>query len=529
MNVAMNVAMKRRLLALAVSTLGGLGAPAALAQDAASCAALTGASLPGTALQITNATHHAARTLPAGPGGVATTLPPHCHVEGELDSRAGSDGKSYALRFALNLPDAWNGRFLFQGGGGLNGSVREPVGDQAAGGQSALSRGFAVVSTDSGHEGAVFDGSFMADQEAALNFLFLGNMRVTQAAKPLVETYYGDAIDRSYFVGCSTGGREGMIMAQRYPTLFDGIVSGAPAIRTGLSNLALRWYNVHLNRAVQATGLGQPEPGAQFSAAEQKLIVDGLLQACDARDGVADGLVFDVAGCDFDPRALACAAGQSEGCLAPAKAEALARGIAGPVDSRGVQLYSRFVLDSGNDDNLGFARGLLGGGATPPEGVSVSGLMQQDVDAEFQAVSRPEQSLGDSTWTNLSTFAARGGKQIFYHGVSDAWFSAMDTVNYYENMAAANGGLQVADGFSRVFMVPGMGHCAGGEQTLDSFDMLSAVVDWVENGEAPDSVVATGVSMPGISRPLCPYPQYPHYEGSGDPNDAANFSCRAPD
>lgn len=525
--------MHKTLLSFSVAAAvagAGLLAPATtLAQDAAACAALQSLSLPGVNLQITSATHHAARQLPAGPGGPAATLPPHCKVEGEIDRRQGSDGRSYALRFAVNLPDAWNGRFLFQGGGGLNGAVREPLGDQATAGNSALARGFAVASTDSGHEGAVFDGSFMADQEAAMNFLFLGNMRVTQVAKPVVERYYGNAINRSYFVGCSTGGREGMIMAQRYPTLFDGIVSGAPAIRTGLSNLALRWYNVHLNRAVQASGQGSPEPGAQFSAAEQKLIVDGLLQACDARDGAADGLVFDVAGCAFDPRALACAAGQSEGCLAPEKAEALVRGLAGPVDSRGVQLYPRFVLDSGNDDNLGFARGLLGGGATPPEGVSVNALMQQDVDAEFQAASRPEQSLGDSTWTNLSTFAARGGKQIFYHGVSDAWFSAMDTVEYYQNMAAANGGLQTADRFSRVFLVPGMGHCAGGEQTLDSFDMLTALVDWVENGQAPDSIVATGASMPGVSRPLCPYPQYPHYNGSGDMADAANFSCRLPE
>jgi pimeloyl-ACP methyl ester carboxylesterase len=519
--------MRHTLLSLAVATAAMALSPLAQA-DAAACSALQSLSLSGVQLQITAATHHTARQLPAGPGGAGMTLPPHCHVEGELDRRTGSDGRSYALRFAVNMPDDWNGRFLFQGGGGLNGSLNEPLGNQAAGNNSALARGFAVVSTDSGHEGAVFDSSFMADQEAAMNFLFLGNMRVTQVAKPLVESYYSAAINKSYFVGCSTGGREGMIMAQRYPTLFDGIVSGAPAIRTGLSNLALRWYNVELNRAVRATGIGAPEPGAQFSAAEQKLIVDGLLQACDVRDGVADGLVFDVAGCDFDPRTLACAAGESEGCLAPEKAEALVRGLAGPVDSRGVQLYPRFVLDSGNDDNQGFNRGMLGGGATPPEGIAVSGLFEQDVDAEFIEATRPEQSLGDTTWTNLSTFAARGGKQIFYHGVSDAWFSAMDTVEYYEKMAAANGGLQTADRFSRVFLVPGMAHCAGGEQTLDSFDMLTALVDWVENDKAPDSVVATGASMPGISRPLCPYPQYPHYSGNGDPADAANFSCRLP-
>jgi pimeloyl-ACP methyl ester carboxylesterase len=519
--------MQQHTLSLAIGLVAAVGSSTVLAQSAADCGALQGAQLEGFNLQVTAAQHHISRVLPAGPFGPGVSLPAHCHVEGELDRRTGADGKSYALRFAINLPDAWNGRFLFQGGGGLNGSLAEPLGAQAAGAENALNRGFAVVSTDSGHEGAVFDGSFMADQEAALNFYFLGNMRVAQVAKPLVEQYYAKDISKSYFVGCSTGGREGMIMVQRYPTLFDGVVSGAPAIRTGLSNLGLRWFNVQLNRAVQASGVGKPEPGAQFSAQEQKLVVDGLLQACDARDGVADGLVFDVAGCDFDPRTLACAAGESEGCLVPEKAEALVRGLAGPVDSRGVQVYSRFVLDSGNDDSMGFARGLLGGGATPPEGVSVVSLVDQDVDAEYRAMSSLNVAIGDSVSTNVSTFVANGGKHIFFHGMSDAWFSAMDTLHYYEQMAAANGGLQVADGFSRVFMVPGMGHCAGGEQTLDSFDMLSAVVDWVENGKAPDSVVATGASMPGVSRPLCPYPQHPHYTGSGDSNDAANFQCRA--
>lgn len=516
-----------RLHALAACSLLLALSPLSLAQSQAACEAMRSVTLDGFDMQVTAAGYHRQRTLPAGPGGgPAATLPPHCHIEGEIDRRNGADGRSYALRFAVNLPDDWNGRFLFQGGGGLNGSLAEPLGAQASGGTPALQRGFAVVSTDSGHEGAVFDSSFMADQEAALNFLFLGNMRVTQVAKPLVHAYYQRDIEHAYFVGCSTGGREGMIMAQRYPYLYDGIVSGAPAIRTGHSNLGLRWYNVQLNRAVVASGVGEPRPEAQFSAAERKLIIDGLLARCDALDGVADGLVFNVQACDFDPRSLSCAAGQTEACLVPAKAEALVRALAGPVDSRGVQAYAPFVLDSGNDDASGFARGLLAGGANPPEGVSVNDLVEQDVDAELMAASEPGQALGDAIATNLSSFVARGGKQIFFHGMSDAWFSAMDTVQYYESMATVNGGLQTARDFSRLFLVPGMGHCQGGERTPDSFDMLSAIVDWVENGAAPQAVQATGSSMPGTTRPLCAWPQYPHYNGGGDSDDAGNFTCR---
>ena len=499
----------------------------AFAQSAASCAALTAYTQQGVNLQITSAAHHMQRQTQGGPGGPGATLPPHCHVEGEIDRRTGADGKSYALRFAINMPDDWNGRFLFQGGGGLNGTLGEPLGGAANAGRNALTRGFAVVSTDSGHQAqGPFDDSFFADQEAALNFYFLGNMRVTLAAKPLVEAYYSDAIDKSYFVGCSTGGREGMIMAQRYPYLYDGIVSGAPAIRTGMSNLALRWMNVHWNNAAKAVSGSVPAPNEVWSEAEGKVIVDGLLQACDALDGAEDGLVFDVAHCAFDPTTLACAAGQTQNCLAPEKAQALAKGIAGPVDSRGVQIYSRFVLDTGIDDRRGFQGGLIAGGAVPPEGVSVNGLLTQDVDAEVLEWSTTDLAQGDATATKLSTFFARGGKHIYYHGVSDPWFSAMDTVAYYENMTAANGGRETVEQSSRVFLVPGMGHCAGGVQTLDSFDMLDPIVSWVENGVAPDSVVATGNSMPGVSRPLCPYPQHPHYKGSGDMNDAASFECR---
>ncbi|HHX81689.1 MAG TPA: tannase/feruloyl esterase family alpha/beta hydrolase [Pseudomonadaceae bacterium] len=506
-------------------------APAVLAQAGSvgegACLALGNASLEGVDLRITSAAHHQQRRMAAGPGGNAgAVLPAHCKLEGEIDRRTGADRKSYALRFAINMPDAWNGRFMFQGGGGLNGSLAEPLGTQATGGHSALERGFAVVSTDSGHEGAVFDSSFMADQEAALNFLFLGNMRVTVAAKPLVERYYSDAIQHSYFMGCSTGGREGMVMAQRYPYLFDGIVTGAPAIRTGHSNIGLRWFNVQLNRAVLSSGVGSPTPGEQFSAAERRLIVDGLLQSCDALDGASDGLVFNTNACDFDPRRLACAAGETEQCLVPEKAEALVQALAGPVDSRGLQVYAPFVLDTGNDDDTGFARGLLAGGANPPEGISVTGLVEQDVDAELAAATAPSQALGDTVATNLSSFVANGGKQIFYHGTSDAWFSVMDTVQYYESMATANGGLQTASDFSRLFLVPGMGHCQGGEQTLDSFDMLDAIVGWVENDEAPEAVTATGNSMPGVSRPLCAWPEYPHYDGSGDMDDADSFQCR---
>ncbi|MDT8399624.1 MAG: tannase/feruloyl esterase family alpha/beta hydrolase [Pseudomonadales bacterium] len=516
------------LLAVSLSVLLSALATPVLAQSPAACSALLGHTQDGVDLNITAAVHATDRQTPATPFAAGLTLPPHCHVEGEIDRRTGADGKSYALRFAINLPDNWNGRFLFQGGGGLNGSLNEPLGTQATGGRPALSRGFAVVSTDSGHQGqGGFDAGFMADQEAALNFFFLGNMRVTQVAKPLVAAYYSRPATKSYFVGCSTGGREGMIMAQRYPYLYDGIVSGAPAIRTGLSNLALRWMNVQMNLAAPKDAQGLPLPGGTYSKTEQALIIDGLLQSCDALDGAEDGLIFNTTACHFDPRSLSCPAGQQgANCLAADKADALAKAVAGPVDSRGLQVYSRFLLDTGIDDDSGFIPGIIAGGGVPPVGPPVATLLSQDVDAEFIAATATDAAIGDSTSYQLSSFAANGGKQLYYHGVSDPWFSAMDTVAYYQRMAVVNGGLESVKQWSRVFLVPGMGHCAGGEQTVDSFDMLDAIVAWVEDGRAPDRIIATGNSLPDVSRPLCPYPQHPHYRGSGDSKDAASFECR---
>ena len=169
--------------------------------------------------------------------------------------------------------------------------------------------------------------------------------------------------------------------------------------------------------------------------------------------------------------------------------------------------------------------GLLSGAPSPVGGPTPA--TEQDVDAEAVAAATKPSALGDTrSWTNLSTFSGNGGRLLFYHGMSDPWFSALDTVGYYEDLISTNGGAEQVAKWSRLFMIPGMGHCGGGEATLDQFDMLSALVDWVENGKAPDAIEATGDAFPGRSRPLCPYPQYAHYSGKGDPEKASSFECR---
>ena len=489
-----------------------------------SCDSLRSFSLPSFALSITKAEH-----LPAGPpprfpftAPFEGMLPSRCEVTGVIDQRVGIGGKPYAIEFAVALPDDWNGRFVFQGGGGANGTLYPPLGFYATGRKLAVERGFAVASTDSGHKGAVFDFSFFADQEAALNFLYRANDKVTQVAKALIAAHYGRRPAHSYWLGCSTGGREGMMMSQRFPDYFDGIVAGAPAMRTSYSAIGDRQVFVQLNAIAPRDERGKPVASRALSDADRALVIKSLLAACDAQDGAADNMIFDVEHCGFDPLTLTCKGTKTDVCLTSDQARAIKVGFAGPRDSRGVQIYPGFWYDTGIANVEGLP-GLLLGPAPffPEEQTSI------DVDREAALAATPIAAVGDTaSWTNLTAFSARGGKLIFLHGVSDAWFSAQDTTQYYRQLTGDNGGPEAVMKWSRHFLVPGMGHCGGGNAALDRFDMLTAIVDWVEKDAAPDAVIATGDAFPGRSRPLCPYPQHAHYKGSGDVEKAESFECR---
>jgi hypothetical protein len=515
-----------------VALVASLSVTAALAQaapDEAACAALQQLQVPGAALsEVTAAWFAAGSPPPQEPPWVpplAVPLPAYCKLSATLDRRTGADGKSYGIGFAVALPAEWNGRFLFQGGGGLNGTVAPPLG-RTGQGDAALARGFAVVTTDTGHRGEVFDASFMAEQQASLDFAYQAVGRVAVLAKQILAQHYGRPAAHAYFMGCSTGGREGMLMTQRYPTYFDGVVVGAPAMRTSFSGIGDEWVATMLNRVAPLDASGKPDGRRAFSDADRKAVIDGLLASCDAADGLRDGIVSDPTGCHFDPvSSLVCAGEKADGCLSRARAEALAKAFAGPKDSKGRPVYPGFPFDTGIVATQGIP-GLLAGSANPVGPPFTATDM--DVDERAEAAAADPRAQLTSTWsfTNLNTFSSRGGKLLFFHGVSDPWFSALDTVDYYERMTRANGGASVVTGWSRLFLVPGMGHCGGGPATLDTFDMLGAVVDWVENQQAPQAIRATGRSWPGRSRPLCPYPSHAHYEGTGDVLDAESFECR---
>jgi len=494
----------------------------AWAQQANSCASLMNFKAP--TVEISKAAPIAAGTTepnPWGPGHSAP-IPAYCRVEGVINRRTGAGGEEFGISFALAMPDKWNGDFLMQGGGGGNGVVMPPLGLNAAGDTPALMRGFAVVSTDTGHKShrGPFDFDFMKDEQAYLDFAYLANAEVATLAKQLIAQYYGKPPAFSYFSGCSTGGREGMILSQRYPTVFNGIISGDPAMRTGLSNLAIgKWIPVAFNHIAPKDADGKPIIAQAISDDDRKLITDALLQRCDAKDGAADGIISDPLGCDFDPAALMCKEGKSESCLSPEKVAAIKKAVDGPKTSGGVQVYPGFLYDTGITAGAPI-RGIL----TPGPGIFGPPTTAMEVDVEKEALA-DVQPLVDSMSTNLTTFSGHGGKLIFYHGDSDPWFSPLDTFGYYKDMSAANGGLEAVSKWSQFYFVPGMGHCGGGTG-LDQFDFLGVMVGWVEKGTAPASVIATGKAFPGRSRPLCPYPQHAQYKGQGNTEDANNFECR---
>jgi Tannase and feruloyl esterase len=495
------------------------------------CADLIGFSIAGSTMTIARARAvpesppDTVQYMPPFPMKVRVAIPPYCGAEGDFERRVGFGGVRYAIGFAVALPDRWNGRFLFQGGGGFNGSVLPPLGTAAAGDTPALARGFAVVSTDSGHKGAVFDPAFFKDQEAALNFANASVGKVTAVAKAIIAHYYGRPAAHSYFAGCSTGGREAMEASERLPEEFDGIVVGDPAMNVGFSSIGLVWFNHVMTEIAPTDSAGVPQPDKVFSALDRKLVVEGIMKACDALDGLKDAMIFNAGQCHFDPKALQCPGPKTESCLSATQVNALKMAFAGPKDSHGRQVYPGFPWDS-DIAAEGVRPGILASGGTSPVGPRYHKTIDVDGAVERVEADGVQQLTDTVNWTNLNSFFARGGKILYFHGTSDPWFSALATLEYYQRMAKDSGGMeQVRARSARFFFVPGMEHCRGGPAALDSFDLLGAVVNWVEHGKAPDYVIATGAPFRGRSRPLCAWPEHAQYKGHGNPEDAMNFAC----
>ncbi|MEE3623697.1 tannase/feruloyl esterase family alpha/beta hydrolase [Nitrospirillum sp. BR 11752] len=508
--------------------------------------------------------------MPGAPG-IPLQLPEHCEVYGILHERTGVDGQAYAIRFHVRLPAAWNQGFFFQGGGGTNGEVGNAIGPTGLDTPPALVQGYAVVSQDSGHDNQrnmdpTHGGTaaFGFDPQARADYGNASLKPVADAAKALVAAFYGNAPQRSYFVGCSKGGEEGMVFAQQHPEEFDGILASAPGFALPRAALSQAW-DVQSFAPLAKGPDGQPSfarLSGTFSDADLGLVRDAILEACDGDDGAKDGIVGTFAQCTAAKvapalKARTCAGAKADGCLSGEQVAAITRSYGGPRTKAGQAIYSDWAWDAGIAapgwrlwklglaDKVPSLNVVLGGASlasvftTPPTPLPpdpqalLRWQLSLDIDQVAAQLTATNATFTRSAWqdvsarsADLSGLKARGAKLMVPHGASDPVFSINDTLAWWREVDAREGGKAAA--FVRVFPVPGMNHCTGGPAT-SHYDAFSALVRWVEQGQAPDRILASAgpdTPWPGRTRPLCPYPKVARYKGSGDLNSADSFECQ---
>jgi feruloyl esterase len=528
---------------LAALLLAG-SASCAVAKTDCSVEALAALRVPG--VHITQASATAA----------TATLPAHCAVQGSIDT-SGDGAPPGSARFALQLPDAWQQRFFLMGVGGNAGTLTPSV--NAVDRTEALGKGYAVIVQDSGHVGNGTDAGWLRtpdgkpDRARMVDFLYRAAHDVSVTGKTLAQAYYAAPVQHAYFDGCSTGGRMAMMEAERYPTDFDGIIAGDPA---------MDYHSTLLRFAVQKAALSSP---AAYLSPDTLRMVDRQVTArCDAIDGASDGLVQDPVRCTVKPEDLICRDGATSDCLTPQQAAVLHTYTTPLHDRLGKFLYPGWAIT-----NLSGPRGASywNTGDTAPDLAHPEAPWGSDPNAAprgwtfaRQALSfwmrmGPQQSMlalpidpatniaDDSLVATLDrTFAAaetkdpakllhfvqQNRKLIFYHGTSDPAIPAARTVLFYNDLATSLHGMAKTQANVRLFLVPGMQHCSGGIGP-DQFDTLSAIEAWTEHGQAPDAIPASTKSDSAAphSMPLCPYPQQARYSGSGAVTDAANWACAA--
>lgn len=508
-----------------------------------------------------------------GPGRlVGAPLPAHCSIggridegfDGRLDERSAPDdgrdpggpaadtsagaGTMAPVAFEMRLPTRWNGRYFHQGSDALDGPLPQAYGrSTGAGGleRSALSLGYAVLGSDAGRRSrsATGDPPRHGDGDATEAAV----LRSAAAAKAIVRIYYGKPPDRSYFVGCGEGGREGLVFAQRRPQAFDGIVAVAPRLRETDAAVAAAW-TVQRFLSVAPRRRGRPPVLSRALDPEQLFgVARAVLAQCDALDGAEDGFVMDMAGCRFDASVLACRPGSARDCLPADTVAALAAAIAGPTDAAGRPVYEPWPWDPGiaapgwrvwtlgsaapgrppdarhlTQTTAALAR--LATAASPAARVAPDFEIERDL-PRLQAARAADLAFAD---TPLEAFRQRQGRLLLVHGAADPVVSAWATIDYLRRLGRTPvDPLAPGDGeFARAFIVPGMNHCAGGPST-DRFDALSAIVDWVESDRPPDRIEARGSAvLADESRPLCPWPRVARYAGTGEVRDAAHHVCR---
>lgn len=493
------------LIIMAVAT----GAFAPFSLPAQSCETLSGQASPTISVTL-------AKTVDAGSFASAENaaaipgLPAFCRVVASLKPTSDSD-----IHAEIWLPISnWNGKFMAVGSGGWGGSIAY---DDMA---DALRRGYATSSTDDGHTGG--GASFIVGHpEKFVDFAYRAEHEMTVEAKALIKAFYGRSASYSYWSGCSGGGREGLLQAYRYPDEFNGIIAGDPAnVRR---NAWALWLAVQTFK----------DPADYIPPVKYPMIHRAVLDACDANDGLKDGLITDPGRCHVNFKALECKATDSPECLTPRQVQTAQTLISPAVTPTGKVIFPGLAPGT----ELRWAR--LAGGPAPADLFldEYRYLVYGDPNWDWRTFDLERDSAKahavdkdvDEIDPHLAAFAKHGGKLLLYHGWADQQVAPGSSVEFYKSVLSLSENPAQNSDWIRLFMAPGMAHCAGGEGP-DTFDKITAIEQWVEHGKAPARIIAAHYTNGKVdrTRPLCPYPQVARYNGAGNPDDAANFTCRSP-
>ena len=501
---------------------------------AATCEGLAQLKLPNTTITTAQTVAAGAFTPPSGSAAPYKEVPSFCRVAGVIKPSSDSE-----IKFEVWMPSAnWNGKFHGIGNGGFAGSI------SFSGMASAVVRGYATASTDTGHSGGDA-GWALNHPEKIVDYGYRAIHEMTEKAKAVIKEFYGNGPQRSYFASCSNGGRQALMEAQRYPNDYDGIIAGAPAnaftyILTGFA------WNMKNTLA---------DPASYIPAKKLKAIEAAALTACDTRDGVKDGVLDEPTKCAFDPAVLLCKGEETDDCLTEKQIAALKKIYAGPRDAKGKLVIPGFT-PGGETGAGGWTAWITG---VNPTGAAQYFFSTQafknmvyndpkwdyktfDLERDGKLANEKLAHALNATDPNLKAFQARGGKLILYHGWNDAALPPVNTINYFQSVQQKLGKKRT-NSFMRLYMAPGVQHCAGGpgpdtfgqmvtnNQSDPQHDLTLALEQWVEKGIAPEQVIATKRAGSNVqrTRPLCPYPQVAKYKGSGSTDEAANFTCGMPD
>jgi pimeloyl-ACP methyl ester carboxylesterase len=498
--------------------------------------------------KITSVKSVAAGEMKIGGNAIAE----HCLVVGSMYDRTGEpEGTPYAIGFEMRLPKNWNGRFWYQGNGGIDGVVQPAMGNLGGGPvTNALLQGFAVISSDAG-----------LDPQARLDYGYQAVGKLTPMAKEMIRLAYGKGPDRSYIGGCSNGGRHALVAAARYPEMYDGFLVGSPGFNLPKAAVA----NIFGAQQYKKVATDPKDLSTAFTKQDRQAVVNAVLAKCDALDGATDGMIQDTDACkakfNFMRDVPTCTGERNGTCLTQAQKQAIAPIFSGATTSDGKPFYASFPVDAGLASpgvanwefvaSINLDSGAVGliFGVPPQNPKGFDGpnfTLNGNIDAMLASIYARNATFKESAMefmtppnaTDMSRVKARGGKILVYHGGSDPIFSVNDTEAWYNGVQSSNGG--DASDFARFFRVPGMDHCRDGAAT-DQFDVITPLVLWVEQGQAPDWIMARarGAGNPGgrnedlpanwsedRTRPLCPYPGVATYKGSGSIEDASSFVCK---